>query len=50
MSNTSIRPTDKTLSVATIPIQSEPRSNCNERVLHIPHSDALFGYSILMYI
>ena len=38
MSNSSIWPLDRTLSGATTPSQSVPRSNSNEKVLHIPQS------------
>ena len=39
MSNSSILPIDKNLSVATIPVQSVPGSN--EGVLHIPQSSTI---------
>ena len=53
MPNSSIWLIDKTLSVATIPRQSGPGSNGNERVLHIPQiskdgaspSDYLMSYT-----
>ena len=35
----------RTLSGATTPGQSEPRSNDNEGVLHIPHSSSITGAS-----
>ena len=34
---------DRTLSGATIPGQSEPGSNGNEEVLHIPQSSSITG-------
>ena len=43
MSNCSIWPIDKTLSGATTPGQSEPGSNGNEGVLHIPQSSSITG-------
>ena len=52
MSNSFIWPIDRTLLSATIPVQSEPDSNGNEGVLHIPSrsrtdastSDCLVAY------
>ena len=38
MSNNSFWPTDRTLSSVTTPDQSEPGSNGNEGVIHIPQS------------
>ena len=38
MSNSFVRPTEKNQSGATTPGQSVPRSDGNERVLHIPQS------------
>ena len=41
MSNNSIRSIDKTLLDATPPGQSEPGSDGNEGVLHVPHSSSI---------
>ena len=41
MSNSSIWPTDRTLSDATTPGQIGPGSDGNEGVLHIPQTSAL---------
>ena len=41
MPNSSIWPIDRTLSGATTPGQSEPRSNHNEGVLCIPQSSSI---------
>ena len=41
MSNSSIWPIDRTLSSATTPDKSEPGSDGNEGVLHIPKAPAL---------
>ena len=41
MSNSSIWPTDRTLSSVTTPGQSEPGSDGNEEVLHIPRSSSI---------
>ena len=38
MSNSSIRPIDRTLSSATTPDQSGPGINGNDGVLHIPQN------------
>ena len=43
MSNISIWLNNRTLSGATTPGQSEPRSNSNELVLHIPLSSSIIG-------
>ena len=47
MSNSSSWPIDRTLSGATTPGQSGPRSNGNEGVLHIPQSFSITGASPL---
>ena len=41
----SIWPIDRTLSIATTPIQSGPGSDGNEGVLHIPQSPSITGTS-----
>ena len=46
----SIWPIDRTLSGATTPGQSEPGSNGNERVLHIPQSSSIIGTSPSYYL
>ena len=43
MSNSSIRPINRTLSGVTTPSQSGPGSNGNEGVLHIPQSSSIIG-------
>ena len=45
-SNISIRPIDRTQSGVTTPGQSEPVSDCNEGVLHIPPNSSFtrFGF------
>ena len=43
----SIWPIDKTQTSATTPGQSEPGSNGNEEVLHIPQSSTITGASLL---
>ena len=45
MQFSSISPIDRTVSGATIPGQSEPASNGNEGVLHIPQSSNITGTS-----
>ena len=45
MQFSSIQPIDKTLSGATTPGQSEPGSDSNEGVLHIPHNLSITGTS-----
>ena len=45
MSNSSIRPIDRTLSGATTPGQSGPGSNGNQGVLHIPQISRITGDS-----
>ena len=45
MSNTSIRPIEKTLSGTTTPGQSGPVSDSNEEVLQIPQSPSITGAS-----
>ena len=44
-SNSSIWPIDRTLSGVTIPSQSEPGSDGNERILHITQSSSITGAS-----
>ena len=43
MLNSSIRPIDRTLSGATRLSQSQPKSDGNEGVLHIPQSSSITG-------
>ena len=54
MSNSSIWPIDRTLSGATSPCPSEPRSNGNEVILNIPQTsritEALSSDSLASYI
>ena len=45
MSNSSIWAIDRTLSGATTPGQSGPRSDANEKVLRIPQSSSITGAS-----
>ena len=45
MQFSSIKPIDRTLPSATIPGQSEPESNGNEEVLHIPESPSMIRTS-----
>ena len=45
MSNSSIRPIDKTLSSGTTPDQSGPGSNGNDGVVCIPQSSKFTGSS-----
>ena len=45
MSNNSIWPIDRTLSVANTPGQSGPESNGNIGVFHIPQSSSITGAS-----
>ena len=47
MQFSSIWPIDGALSGATTLVQSEPGSDCNEEVLHIPQSSSIFGISQL---
>ena len=47
MSNSSIWPKDRTLSVATTPGQSGPGNDGSEGVLHIPQSSSITGASLL---
>ena len=46
MSNSSIRPIDKTQSGATIPVQSRPGRNGNKGVLSIIQSSGITGASL----
>ncbi len=46
MSNSSIRPIDRTLSGATTLSQSGPESDGNEEVFHIPQSSSITGTSL----
>ena len=46
MSNSYILPIDRTLSGATTLGQSEPGSDGNEEVLHIPQSSSITGASL----
>ena len=50
MQFSSIWPIDRTLSGATTPGQSGPRSDGNERVLCIPQSSSITGTSLPDYI
>ena len=47
MTNSSIWPIDRTLSIATTPVQSEPGSDGNKGVLCIPQSFSFTGASPL---